>query len=63
MATRNFIHTQSRLGKGRIVHVITGKGTGALLAAIGRLLEGELAPRVAEKAVDLQGAGYRVRVR
>ncbi len=54
--------TQSRLGAGRIVHVVTGKGTGRLYDVVGRLLRGDLEEWVADVAPDLQGAGYRVRV-
>lgn len=62
MATRNFLLTQSRLGAGRIVHVVTGKGTGRLHDVVGRLLRGDLERWVEDAAPDLQGAGYRVRV-
>lgn len=63
MATRNFLLTQSRLGAGRILHVITGKGSGTLFERLGRLLAGDLERWIAESAPDLQGAGYRIRVR
>lgn len=62
-AARNFLLTQSRLGRGRLVHVITGKGSGTLFEGLGRLLRSDLAAWVAESAPDLQGAGYRIRVR
>lgn len=62
-AVHNFLLTQSRMGSGRIVHVITGKGTGTLFAAVGRFLREEMDDRFDEVAADLQGAGYRVRVR
>jgi len=61
--TRNFVATQARMARGRIVHVITGKGTGALLDAVGRVLDRETGGAVREKALDLNGAGYRVRLR
>ena len=60
---RDFLITQSRLGRGRIVHVITGKGTGVLFTRVGALLGGVLEPWILEHAPDLEGAGYRVRVR
>lgn len=63
IAMRNFLMTQARLESGRIVHLVTGKGTGALLAEAEGLLRGELRAWAAEWALDLQGAGYRVRVR
>ena len=62
-ATRNFVLTQARLGEGRIVHVITGKGTGALFLAVGRFLRGDLDRWVDDVRPDLGGAGWRVRVK
>ena len=63
MALRNFLLTQSRLGTGRIVHVVAGKGTGRLFLAVGEMLRGDLARWVDDHASDVQGAGWRVRVR
>lgn len=60
-AVDSFLEAQARLGKGRVVHLITGKGTGVLLDVVGQVLGAD--PRVAEHAVDLQGAGYRARLR
>ena len=63
VATRNFLMTQSRLGAGRIVHVLTGKGTGALFRTVGDLLADDADRWVDEAAPDLQGAGWRIRTR
>ncbi len=53
---------------GAVVHVITGKGRGSkgrpvLRGAVAALLRGELAPRVADWARDVDEGGFLVRVR
>ncbi|MEQ9400093.1 MAG: Smr/MutS family protein [Longimicrobiales bacterium] len=63
VAARNFLLTQSRLGAGRIVHIVTGKGTGRLFLAVGELLRGDFEQWVDDAASDFEGAGWRVRVR
>lgn len=62
-----FLEAEARLARkqkgkrGRVVHIVTGKGTGVLLEAVEALLASDL--RVVEHALDLQGAGYKARVR
>ncbi len=58
---RDFMRTQSRLSSGKVVHIVTGRGTRsqgeAVLPGVTRdLLRGELADLVAETA-GLPGGG------
>ncbi len=53
---------------GAVIHVITGKGKGSkgrpvLRGAVAALLKGELAPRVADWARDVDEGGFLIRVR
>ena len=65
---RDFILTQSRIAKGQVVHIITGRGLGSrgrpvLPAAVGKALKGEVSRFVQEFDRDLDEAGFLVRLR
>jgi hypothetical protein len=64
----SFLLSSSRRYPGKIVHVITGKGRGSpngpvLKPLVKRLLQTELSKCVADWALDLDEAGYRVRLK
>ena len=57
-----------RQRSGSIIHVITGKGKGSagkpvLRSLVSGMLKGELAPLVADWALDATDGGFRIRVR
>ncbi len=65
---RDFIVTQSRIAKGQVVHVITGRGLGSrgrpvLPGVVRKALEGEVSRFVQEFDRDLDEAGFLVRLR
>jgi DNA-nicking Smr family endonuclease len=65
---RNFVVSSSRRHPGKIVHVITGKGRRSLKGPVlkplvKRLLQTELSSFVADFAMDLDEAGYLIRLR
>jgi len=65
---RDFILTHARISRGRVVHVITGRGRGSagapvLPGVVRRVLRGDVAPWVAEFDRDLDEAGYLIRIR
>jgi len=65
---RDFILTQSRIAKGQVVHIITGRGLGSrgrpvLPAAVRKVLKGEVSRFVQEFDRDLDEAGFLVRLR
>jgi DNA-nicking Smr family endonuclease len=67
-SVRSFLALSVRRWPGAVVHVITGKGRGSagrpvLRGAVAGLLRGELAPRVADWAKDVDEGGFLVRLR
>lgn len=65
---KNFILTQSRIARGQVVHIITGRGTGSrkgpvLPGAVQRALKGEVGRFVEEWDRDLDDAGFLVRLK
>ncbi len=65
---RAFVTAEARRTPGAVLHVITGKGRGSagapvLRGVVAALLKGELAPRVADWARDVDEGGFLVRVR
>ena len=67
-AVRSFLALSARRWPGSVVHIITGKGRGSagrpvLPGAVAGMLRGELAPRVADWAKDLDEGGFLVRLR
>jgi len=64
---RDFILTQSRIAKGQVVHIITGRGLGSrgrpvLPGAVRKVLKGEVSRFVKEFDRDLDEAGFLVRL-
>ncbi len=64
---RDFILTQSRIAKGQVVHIITGRGLGSrgrpvLPGAVRKVLKGEVSRFVEEFDRDLDEAGFLVRL-
>jgi DNA-nicking Smr family endonuclease len=65
---RSVLSLAARRGSGSVVHIITGKGRGSagrpvLRGAVAGMLRGELAPRVADWARDVDDGGFLVRVK
>ena len=65
---RDFILTQSRIAKGQVVHIITGRGLGSrgrpvLPGAVRKVLKGEVSQFIQEFDRDLDEAGFLVRLR
>jgi DNA-nicking Smr family endonuclease len=65
---RDFILTQSRIAKGQVVHIITGRGLGSrgkpvLPGAVRKVLTGEVSPFVQEFDRDLDESGFLVRLK
>jgi DNA-nicking Smr family endonuclease len=65
---RSFIETAARRTPGAVLHVVTGRGRGSpgrpvLRGAVGTMLRGELAPRVADWSRDVDDGGFLVRLR
>jgi DNA-nicking Smr family endonuclease len=65
---RDFILTQSRIARGQVVHVITGRGLGSpgrpvLPGAVRKVLTGEVAGFVQEFDRDLDEAGFLIRLK
>jgi DNA-nicking Smr family endonuclease len=65
---RSFLALSARRWPGSVVHIITGKGRGSagrpvLRGAVAGMLRGDLAPRVADWAKDLDDGGFLVRMR
>lgn len=65
---RSFLALAAKRGPGSVVHIITGKGRRSagrpvLPGAVAALLRGELAPRVADWARDIDEGGFLVKVR
>ena len=65
---RDFILTQSRIARGQVVHIISGRGLGSagrpVLPGVARkVLAGEMAPFIQEFDRDLDEAGFLVRLR
>ncbi len=64
---RDFIQTQSRIAKGKVVHIITGRGLGSrgrpvLPGAVRKVLTGEMSRFIQEFDRDLDEAGFLVRL-
>ncbi len=64
---RDFIRTHARISRGRVVHVITGRGRGSsgrpvLPGVVRRVLRGDVARFVEDFDRDLDEAGYLVRL-
>jgi DNA-nicking Smr family endonuclease len=67
LRVRDFLTTHSRVSRGGVVHIVTGKGTGSegtavLRELVRKLLEGELSGLVAESAGLPGGGGWVVRL-
>jgi DNA-nicking Smr family endonuclease len=66
---RDFLRTQARISRGKVVHVITGRGRGSagrpvLPSVVRRVLgEEEVARLVAEHDRDLDDGGVLIRLR
>jgi DNA-nicking Smr family endonuclease len=65
---KRFLERERKAHSGQVVHVITGRGRGSagkpvLKPMVKRLLAGELSPLVAEYDEDVDGGGWRVRLR
>ena len=65
---RDFVATHARLSKGKVIHIITGRGLGSrgpavLPGAVRRALSGEVGRLVDEFDRDLDEAGFLVRLR
>jgi len=65
---RDFILTQSRIARGQVVHIITGRGLGScrrpvLPGVARRVLSGDMARFVQEFDRDLDEAGFLVRLK
>lgn len=65
---RDFILTQSRIARGQVVHIITGRGRGSrggpvLPGVVRKVLDGEVSRFVQEFDRDLDEAGFLVRLR
>jgi len=64
---KDFILTQSRIARGQVVHIVTGRGLGSrggpvLPGAVRKILAGEMAGLVQEFDRDLDEAGFLVRL-
>ena len=67
-AVRSFLSLSARRWPGSVVHIITGKGNRSagrpvLRGAVAGMLRGELAPRVADWAKDIDEGGFLIRLR
>jgi hypothetical protein len=65
---RDFIQTQSRIAKGQVVHIITGRGLGSrgrpvLPGAVRKVLKGEASLFIQEFDRDLDDSGFLVKLR
>jgi DNA-nicking Smr family endonuclease len=65
---RDFILTCSRSDSGRVVRIVTGKGTGStgkpvLLPLVRQWLESDLERYIAAVTVDVDGGSYLVRMK
>jgi DNA-nicking Smr family endonuclease len=65
---RDFILTHSRISRGKVVHIVTGRGRGStkgpvLPGVVRRVLEKELDRFVEEFDRDLDESGFLVRLR
>ena len=66
--THDFVVTHSRVSRGGVLHVITGRGRGSagrpvLPSAVERVLAGSARQFVADYARDLDDGGYLIRLR
>ena len=65
---RDFVVTQTRIARGQVVHIVTGRGLGSrrrpvLPGAVRKVLTGDAAPLVQEFDLDLDEAGFLVRLK
>jgi DNA-nicking Smr family endonuclease len=65
---RDFVLTQSRIAKGQVVHIITGRGLGSrgkpvLPSSVRKVLTGEVSRFVQEFDRDLDEAGFLVKLK
>jgi hypothetical protein len=65
---RDFVRSHARVSRGRVVHVITGKGRGSvgrpvLPAVVRRVLAGDVSSFVADWDKDLDEAGFLIRLK
>jgi len=65
---KDFVRTHARISRGKVVHIITGRGMGSgkkavLPGAVRRALTSEVARFVDEYDRDLDEAGYLVRIK
>ncbi len=64
---KNFVVTHARISRGRVIHIITGRGRGSggppvLPGAVRRALASEISRFVEEYDRDLDEAGFLVRL-
>ena len=63
---RDFVTTQARISKGKVIHIITGRGSRGrpvLPGAVRKALSGEVSRFVEEFDRDLDEAGFMVRLK
>ncbi len=65
---RDFVSTHARISRGRVIHIITGRGLGSrgravLPGAVRRALTSEISRFVEEFDRDLDEAGFLVRMK
>jgi DNA-nicking Smr family endonuclease len=65
---KNFVATHARISRGKVVHIVTGRGRGSggppvLPSAVRRVLGSEIKRFVEEYDRDLDEAGFLVRLR
>lgn len=65
---KDFVRTHARISRGRVIHIITGRGLGSgrravLPGVVRRALTSEVARFVDEFDLDLDEAGYLVRLK
>jgi DNA-nicking Smr family endonuclease len=63
---RDFVETQARISRGKVVHIITGRGArgkAVLPGAVRQVLSGESSRFIDEFDKDLDEAGYLIRLR
>lgn len=65
---KDFIATHSRVSRGKVIHIITGRGLGSrgrpvLPGAVRRAMDSEISRLVEEWDQDLDEAGFLVRLR
>jgi DNA-nicking Smr family endonuclease len=65
---RDFVTTHARISRGKVIHIITGRGLGSrgkavLPGAVRKILDSQVRQFVEEFDLDLDEAGFFVRLR